>query len=242
MWSRKLNNLFTRTADGQLKIAILIDPDKYNKSVVELANNIPHCFFLVGGSELKKSTVHQTIKKIRMISGKPIVIFPGDEKQTSPLADGILFLSLVSGRNPEYLIGKHVISAPLIKKHNLDFIPVAYLLINGKKTSATQKVSNTKPLSNNRKIIYNTVLASCMLGMKMIYMEAGSGATRSISANLAAYIKAHFNYPLIIGGGIKSIKQIQQLDKAGVDCVVIGNYLEKNPLFLSEIKNYRSWN
>lgn len=240
MWSKKIKHILQRKIDRP-KIAVLIDPDKFNKDVVILADQLFVDFFLVGGSYLEKNNVHYTIAQIKKYSNKPVIIFPGDEHQISKLADGILFLSLVSGRNPEYLIEKQIKAAPKIQRYNLPFLPTAYLLIDGKHISTTQKITGTSSLPQHKKIIHDTCLASVMLGMQAIYLEAGSGAKKSIRPDIVTHIKAAIPVPLILGGGISSISVLEQYVNTKVDSLVIGNVLEKNPLFLSEIQKYFQW-
>lgn len=240
MWSKKIKSLLSRKKNRP-KIAVLIDPDKFNPEVIKLSHSSFVDFFFVGGSILEKQTIHQTIKKIKQYSDKPIIIFPGDETQISPLAEGILYLSLVSGRNPEYLIEKQIKSAPQIKKYNIPYLPTAYLLINGNHLSATEKITKTSSLPQNKNIIYHTCLASYMMGMQAIYLEAGSGAKKTIHPSIINYIKEKIKLPLIVGGGINSIHHIEKYILTKADCLVIGNALEKNPLFLNQIKNHFQW-
>lgn len=240
MWSKKIKNLIKRRKDRP-KIAVLIDPDKFNKETVLLAHASFIDFFFVGGSVLLHSNIHRCIKNIKELSYKPVIIFPGDEKQISPLADGILFLSLVSGRNPEYLIEKQVKAAPILKKYQLPFLPTAYVLIDGNNCSTTEKVTQTKSLPQNKTILFNTCLASAMLGMQAIYLEAGSGARKTIRSDVIQYIKSHLPLPIIVGGGITKIQHIEKYIKTNVDCLVIGNALEKNPSFLNTIQNHFEW-
>ncbi len=241
MWSKKIKHLLSRKKHRP-KIIVLIDPDKFNRDVLHLANNLKFVdLFFVGGSQLNGTSVHSTIKTIKQHSKKPVIIFPGDESQISPLADGILFLSLVSGRNPEYLIEKQITAAPIIQKYKLPFLPTAYLLIDGKSTSTTQKITQTKALPQNKTIIFQTSLAAAMLGMQAIYLEAGSGAKKTIHPKIIQHLKSKIPLPLIVGGGIHSIQHIQQYTTTPADALVIGNALEKNPLFLTKIKNYFQW-
>lgn len=242
MWSKKIKQLLKRKKDRP-KIAVLIDPDKLYPEVILRADTCPHIdFFFVGGSILEKSNVHSAIKQMKQYSSKPVIIFPGDEKQISPLADGILFLSLVSGRNPEYLIGKQIKAAPLIQKYQLAFLPTAYLLINGQRLSSTEKITKTSSLPQSKKIIYSTCLAASMLGMQAIYLEAGSGARKTIRPDIVNYIKSHLpELPVIVGGGIQSVQHIEQYLSTRADCLVIGNILEKNPLFLKDLQDYFKW-
>ncbi|MBS1646265.1 MAG: geranylgeranylglyceryl/heptaprenylglyceryl phosphate synthase [Bacteroidetes bacterium] len=218
----------------QPQLAVLIDPDKFNLQLIHLANQCRVSYFFVGGSTLAKGAVHQVVSTIKKHSNIPIIIFPGDETQLSAKAEAVLFLSLLSGRNPEYLIGKQVQAAPLIKKIKLESIATAYILVEGKNTSATQKVTGTHPLKNTKEIVH-TALAAEMLGFKTVYLEAGSGARKSVSTSIIKQVKKVLNIPLIVGGGIDSAAKAQQLISAGADIVVVGNALEKNPFLLPEI-------
>ncbi len=240
MWSKKIKLILQRKANRP-KMAVLVDPDKFNKKVILLADKLFVDFFLIGGSDLKESNIHHVIVEIKKYSKKPVIIFPGDEKQISKNADGILFLSLVSGRNPEYLIEKQVQAAPVIQKYQIPFLPTAYLLIDGKHISTTQKVTGTSSLPQNKKVIYNTCLAATMLGMQAIYLEAGSGANKTIRPDIITHIKKNIPLPLIVGGGIKNTSAIEKYVDTPVDCLVIGNALEKNPLFLADIQKHFQW-
>ncbi|HKC68858.1 MAG TPA: geranylgeranylglyceryl/heptaprenylglyceryl phosphate synthase, partial [Bacteroidia bacterium] len=172
----------------QAQLAVLIDPDKFNPELIKLANQCNVHYFFVGGSELTNGNIEKTISTIKKLSKIPIIIFPGDEKQLSAKADAVLFLSLLSGRNPDYLIGKQVLAAPFIKQKKLECISTAYILVDGNRKSTTQKVTNTKPL-NDTKTIINTCLAAELLGFKTIYLEAGSGAEKNINATLVKKVK-----------------------------------------------------
>lgn len=225
--------LFQNTSS---QLAVLIDPDKFNEEVITLANQCHvHCF-LVGGSGKLKHSVSKTITRIKKLSAIPVILFPGDETQLSKQADGLLLLSLLSGRNPDYLIEKHVKAAPIIKKMNLSFLPTAYLLVGKAKTSTTQKITATKPLTE-LKVIINTALAAEQLGFKAIYLEAGSGANKTIAKNWIERIKKNITIPVIVGGGIDSAAKAQQFITAGANLIVVGNALEKNPKLLIEISS-----
>jgi putative glycerol-1-phosphate prenyltransferase len=216
------------------KLIVLIDPDKYNPELIVLANICKvHCFF-VGGSDLKSNLFNKTIKSIKSLTKKLVIIFPGDETQISKHADGLLILSLLSGRNPDYLIGKHVISARKIIASKLKTIPVGYILVNGKKISTTQKITKTEPISTTSTLI-NTAIAAELLGKKMIYLEAGSGANAPIKNSIIKTIKKEINIPIIVGGGINTILKAKNILKENPDYIVIGNALEKNPDFLLDL-------
>jgi phosphoglycerol geranylgeranyltransferase len=216
------------------KLIVLVDPDKYNPELIVLANICKvHCFF-VGGSDLKSNLFNKTIKSIKSLTKKLVIIFPGDETQISKHADGLLILSLLSGRNPDYLIGKHVISARKIIASKLKTIPVGYILVNGKKISTTQKITKTEPISTTSTLI-NTAIAAELLGKKMIYLEAGSGANAPIKNSIIKTIKKEINIPIIVGGGINTILKAKNILKENPDYIVIGNALEKNPDFLLDL-------
>ena len=226
------------TASRKPLLAVLIDPDKYNADLVRLANDTKVSCFLVGGSELETGDVSKTVKAIKKLSDIPVILFPGDETQLCKEADGLLLLSLLSGRNPDYLIEKHIRAAPLIKKMKLDYLPTAYLLINGGKTSVTQQVTKTQPLDPaDKTYIVNTAIAAEQLGFKAIYLEAGSGALKPITAALVKTIKKQIDIPLIVGGGIDSRKKTKEAINAGANMIVVGNALEKNVYLLTEISS-----
>ena len=216
------------------QLIILIDPDKYNPDLIRLANKSKVSYIFVGGSILKKNTFEKTIKSIKSITRIPVVIFPGDETQVSKHADAILMLSLLSGRNAEYLIGKHVKAASKIKASNLTVIPTGYILIDGNNTSTTQKVTKTKPLTKKKEII-ETAIAGDLLGKKLIYLEAGSGAKKTLAISIIKDVKESINIPLIIGGGINSVLKAKNILKSNPDYMVIGNALEKHPELLIDI-------
>lgn len=217
-------------------LAVLIDPEKFNKDVIVKASAVADMFF-VGGSTLKKGEINHTIKQIKKITSLPVVIFPGDSHQIDGNADAILFLSLISGRNPDYLIGKQVESAHIIKQKKLEAIPTGYILVEGERKSATEKVSKTKPIAANAiDMVVKTAIAGEMLGKKLIYLEAGSGAKTTIPDSMIKKVKKNISVPLIVGGGINSLEKAKQVKEAGADIVVIGNALEKNIHLLKELQ------
>ncbi len=226
--------LLTKTTHTHL--IILIDPDKYNPALLDIANTCGVAYIFFGGSSLKKNNFEKTLKSIKAKTTIPVIIFPGDESQVSKHADGFLMLSLLSGRNAEYLIGKHVNAAAKIKASNLRVIPTAYILVAGGTKSTTQKITKTTPLSSKKEII-NTVIAGELLGKQLIYLEAGSGAKKTLTASLIKEVKQHTTLPLIIGGGIDTIKKAKEVLKANPDYIVVGNALEKDPQFLLELSD-----
>ncbi|MBS3769089.1 MAG: geranylgeranylglyceryl/heptaprenylglyceryl phosphate synthase [Bacteroidales bacterium] len=210
-----------------------IDPEKYDHysldHVIKLANDVKVDFILTGGS-LLSDTLDHTIKTIKSSTDIPIVLFPGNLMQISHHADGILFLSLISGRNPDLLIGNHVLAANMLKKSSLEVIPTGYILINGGKTSSVEYISNTKPIPEDKpEIISSTAMAGELLGHRLIYLESGSGASQPVYSEVIKHVKEHVNLPLIVGGGLKTPEDVQRVCRAGADMVVVGNAIEINP-------------
>ncbi len=212
-------------------LAVLVDPDKFDKGLIKLLNKSSASFILVGGSKLKKKNLKETVKAIKIITKIPVILFPGDETQVCKEADGIFILSLLSGRNPEYLIEKQVRAARKIKELKLKTFPVAYILVDTGSKSETQKVSKTKPLKGN-KLILDTVLAAEQLGFKAVYLEAGSGSEKQVDAELIKKAAKIISIPLIVGGGISSASNAQKVKRSGANVVVVGNALEKNKLLI----------
>lgn len=224
--------MLTKTTHTQL--IILIDPDKFNPVLVDLANICKVSYIFVGGSSIKKNNFEKTIKAIKSKTKIPVIIFPGDETQISKHADGLLLLSLLSGRNPDYLIGKHVNAALRIKVSKLKTIPTGYILVNGGKASATQKITKTKALSSSKEII-NTAIAGELLGKQLIYLEAGSGAKKVATPTLIRQVKKNISIPLIVGGGIDSVAKAKNILATNPDYIVIGNALERTPQLILDL-------
>ncbi len=225
---------------SQAKLAVLVDPDRQSgeelQKLIELSENSKIDFFFVGGSLLLENRFEKTIETIKAHSSIPVVIFPGNSYQVNARADAILFLSLVSGRNPEYLIGQQVVAAPLVRQAGIEAIPTAYLLIDGGQISTTSYMTQTVPIPNDKPdIAIATVMAAEMLGMKAVYLEAGSGAKNCVSASLIKAVRENTSLPLLVGGGIRSAAQAEEVGKAGADIIVVGNMLEKEPELLMEI-------
>ncbi len=210
--------------------AVLVDPDHFNGSdagsfIRSLPKETTHIF--VGGSKIVNGETERTVRSLKQQSSLPILLFPGDASQITDEADGILFLSLLSGRNPEYLIGQQVTAIQKLKRTDLAIISMGYLLIDGGSVSAVQRVSNTEPMSqDNIQSIVDTALAGEYLGMKMIYLEAGSGAKVPVSPEIIRAVKKEISVPLIVGGGIKDEQQKQNAYLAGADLVVMGTAFE----------------
>jgi putative glycerol-1-phosphate prenyltransferase len=233
-------------AKGQKMFALLIDPEKCSDEwlcrVMSTVNSQQstvndHLFIFVGGSQLKES-IYNTVEKIKKLTSVPVVMFPGDASQFAENVDALLFLSLASGRNAKYLIEQHIYAAPLIKHTGVETIPTGYILVDGGKDTAVARVSHTTPYSaENIELIANTALACQLLGQKMVYLEAGSGANRPVPQNVIKATREAINIPLIVGGGIKTPEMMQCAFDAGADLVVVGNHLESHPEDLTLILN-----
>lgn len=234
--------ILTNKANGQKMFALLIDPEKCSDEwLCQIFNDTENInllnFVFVGGSQFSQS-IYDTVDKIKAFTSAPVVMFPGNAAQFAENVDALLFLSLASGRNAEYLIEQHIQAAPLIKKSDIETIPTGYILINGGKQTAVERVSHTTPYdTKNIELIKNTALACQLLGHKMIYLEAGSGADTPISQDIIENVNKTIDIPLIVGGGIKSVKEIKLALKAGADLVVVGNHIENHPEDLSLLLN-----
>ncbi|MBN2274168.1 MAG: geranylgeranylglyceryl/heptaprenylglyceryl phosphate synthase [Bacteroidales bacterium] len=233
----------TLLTSPEKKFALLIDPDNHNdESLVKaltIANKTTLDFILVGGSLVSKPIDH-TVTVIKKTSSVPVILFPGSLLQLSEKADGILLLALISGRNPDYLIGNHVLAAHFLKKSSLEIIPTGYILIDGKSISSVEYISNTRPIPVEKPdIVVATAMAGEMLGHKMIYLEAGSGADRRVSEKVVAEVRKHIGIPLMVGGGIRTPEDIFNLYKAGADIVVVGSAAEEDPEILIQMAAVR---
>jgi phosphoglycerol geranylgeranyltransferase len=228
-------------------IAVLVDPDKADHSrllsLVNLASENCVDYFFVGGS-LLTSNLSEVVKTIKENVSLPVVLFPGNAIQIDPSADAILFLSLISGRNPELLIGQHVVAAPILKNTKLEVIPTGYMLINSGKITSVAYISNTTPIPDDKySLAASTAMAGEMLGLQMMYIDAGSGAEKEISPKMIAAVRKAINVPLIVGGGINTAQKAITALEAGADLIVIGNALEKDPNLLTEIsEKIYEWN
>ena len=219
--------------------ALLIDPDYHNKEslkgLINKANQALVDLIFIGGSLLNCS-IDPSIQFIKKHTSIPVILFPGSLLQLSSKADGILLLSLISGRNPDLLIGNHVAAASYLQKSNLEILPTGYMLIEGGKTTSVEYMSNTKPIPSDKPdIAVATALAGEMLGLKLIYLEAGSGAKTSLTTQMISRVKNNITIPLIVGGGIKSPGDIQRIVSAGADIIVSGTATEQDPEILSSL-------
>ena len=225
-------------------IALLIDPDKHTDAslehVVDIANRSGIDFFLIGGSLVSKS-VNDTIIFIKKLSSLKIFLFPGNLFQLCDQADGILLLSLISGRNPEFLIGNHVLAAPFLKNSGIEVISTSYILIGNGKTTSVEYISNTRHIpSGKTDIAVATAMAGEMLGHKLIYLEGGSGADKPVDKVLIGEVKKNISVPLIVGGGIRTPQQARDAFDAGANILVIGTIAEETPECLWEFSKTKT--
>jgi len=221
---------------GQKLLAILLDPDKIVwknlDHLIDKINNSPATHIFVGGSIVESTILEDLIAQLKQKTSLPVIIFPGDPSQISPQADAILFLSLLSGRNPDYLIEYQVQAAPILKKTNLEVISTGYILIESGNETAVARVSKTKPLHReNLDLVLATAQAGEMLGNKLIYLEAGSGAKQPVPLDMINRIAQNVDIPVIVGGGIVNLQGIQKAYAAGADLVVIGTAFENDNHF-----------
>lgn len=222
-------------------LAVLIDPDKMlaeNLSdFIDKVNTsiITHIF--VGGSTVDEKVMPEFVSEIKKHTELPVIIFPGDVSQITDMADALLFLSLISGRNPEYLIDKQVKAVSKLRGTDLEIIPTGYILIESGNETSVQLVSKTQPLNKtNKQHIVDTAKAGELLGMKLIYLEAGSGAIHPVDTNIISCVKAELEIPLLVGGGIRNLEQLNSAYNAGADMVVIGTAFEEDESFFEELR------
>lgn len=234
------DNLVTSKAKGEKKFVVLIDPDKLRLNNIDHIINISQKskvdYFFIGGSLVVNNMLDQCLVKIREACDIPMILFPGSSLQISYRADALLFLSLISGRNAELLIGKQVQTAPYIKMSPLEYISTGYMLIDGGIPTTVSYISNTQPIPNNKvDIAMATAMAGEMLGHKLIYMDAGSGAKVPISTNMINAVAGAIDIPLIIGGGIKDPQKAFDNVSAGADIIVVGDAIEKDPSLIVDL-------
>jgi putative glycerol-1-phosphate prenyltransferase len=239
-----MNSFYEKLRDRSKKrFALLVDPDKYdNNSLDELIGCVkkdPPDLLLVGGSLLFKP-IDLTVTSLKLGTNVPVFIFPGNVMQLCDRADGILFLSLISGRNAEFLIGNHVLAAPHLDRSGIEVIPTGYLLIENGKSTSVEYMSNTRPIPVGKtEIAVATAMAGEMLGMRSIYLEAGSGAAKTVGLDMIRAIRKKISLPLIVGGGITSADKARQVYHAGADMIVVGTALEQQPELVSDFCRLR---
>lgn len=230
------NQILSSIAKGNKQIALLVDPDKCTGNIpnalVKVIKKRPPHLILVGGS-LISNPIGSLVAFLKQNLDIPVVLYPGHPTHITPEADALLFLSMISGRNADLLIGSHVVAAPLIKQYNIETIPTGYMLIDGGVPTSVEYISQTRPIpANITDIAVATALAGEMLGLRLIYMDAGSGALNPVPAKMIAEVKRNCTIPLMIGGGITTPQKLATAFDNGADLVVIGNALEKDPELL----------
>lgn len=237
----RLYHIFThRKQLGQKSFAVLIDPDKVNPGqlddLIVKGEEAGVDYFFLGGSLVISNHLDECVRQIKSLTKIPVILFPGSPSQLSRYADGLLYLSLISGRNPELLIGQHVISAPAVKQSGIEIMPTGYMVIDGGAPTTVSYISNAAPIpSDKNEIAMCTAMAGEMLGMKLIYMDAGSGARKPITEAMIQKVASVIEAPLIIGGGITTPEKAYLNCKAGADVIVVGNAIEKDPGLIREM-------
>ena len=240
MKSTIYNALAEKKKTGRKSFAVLIDPDKVDKylldELVERSISAGVDYLLVGGSLVISNHLDDCVKHIKQQCQIPVILFPGSPSQISKYADALLYLSLVSGRNPELLIGQHVVSAPFVRQSGLETMPTGYIVVDGGAPTTVSYISNASPVpADKNEIAMCTAMAAEMLGMKLIYMDAGSGAKRPITEGMIRSVAEQIEVPLIIGGGITDPEKAYLNCKAGADVIVVGNAIEKDHSLIREM-------
>ncbi|HLI92966.1 MAG TPA: geranylgeranylglyceryl/heptaprenylglyceryl phosphate synthase [Puia sp.] len=233
-------SLLASKAKGRHSLAVLVDPDNVNPSKLDeltvLAAGAEVDYFFVGGSLVISNHLDEVVQHIRKNCRIPILLFPGTPAGVSRYADALLYLSLISGRNPELLIGQHVISAPAVRKSGLEIISTGYMVIDGGAPTTVSYISNASPIpADKNEIALCTAMAGEMLGMKLIYMDAGSGARHPVREEMIACVAGNIDVPLVVGGGIRNPERAYLNCRAGADLIVVGNAIEKDPGLIREM-------
>ena len=233
-------SLSIRKREGKKSFAVLIDPDKVNAALldelIELSLSAKVDYFLVGGSLVISNQLDEVVQHIKTNCSIPVILFPGSPTQISKYADALLYLSLISGRNAELLIGQHVVSAPFVKQSGLEIMPTGYMVIDGGAPTTVSYISNASPIpADKNEIAMCTAMAGEMLGMKLIYMDSGSGAKRPITESMIESVAKNIVMPLIVGGGIIEPEKAYRNCKAGADLIVVGNAIEKDSTLIKEM-------
>jgi len=234
------NSIREAKTKGKKKFVVLIDPDNVRlgklDKVLELSREANVDYFFIGGSLVVNDMLDMVLANIKETTKIPTILFPGNSFQLSYKADGLLFLSLISGRNADLLIGKHVITAPFLKISPVEIMSTGYMLVDGGISTTVQYMSNTTPIPANKDdIALCTAMAGELLGLKIIYMDAGSGALNPISTSMIEAVSTAIDIPLIVGGGIRTPEKAFENVKAGADVIVVGNAIEKDPQLIIEM-------
>lgn len=239
---RRIYKRIIEQRENQRKsLAVLLDPQEFReadrlKHIVDLATESGIDYFFVGGSLVTDPDITDVIETVRKTSDTPLISFPGSNLQINYGVDALLFLSLISGRNPEYLIGQHVPVALSLKKSGMEVIPTGYLLVDGGRQTAVSYLSFTPPVPADKpEIAESTAVAGELLGLKLIYLDAGSGAEYPVSEAMIRQVRKALDIPLIVGGGINSTEKALKALRAGADILVVGNHLEEEPQFLRDL-------
>ncbi len=236
-----LNQIINLRQTNKKAVGILLDPDKIESEQglaklinISIENKVD--YFLVGGSLITTNNTGNIISQIKESCNIPVLLFPGHHMHLDMSADGILFLSLISGRNAELLIGQHIVAAPIIKRSKIEVMPTGYMLIGSGNDTTVSYLSNTMPIpSSKADVAACTALAGEMLGLQLIYLEAGSGAKEPVPEKMIKMVKKSVNIPIIVGGGINSVSKARAVLQAGADMIIIGNGVEKNPNLIIEV-------
>jgi phosphoglycerol geranylgeranyltransferase len=233
----RIYSLISNSAQsGRKLIALLIDPDTFlaDSATLRAAESEADLIF-VGGSLLSTGDLEKTLHTLKSRCTIPIILFPGSIAQVSPAADAILNLSLISGRNPEFLIGQHVIAAPALRASLLEIMPTGYMLVDSGRQTTASYISGTTPIPHDKDdIAMCTAMAGEMLGLRLIYLDGGSGALQPVSESMVRQVKKNISVPLIVGGGIRDTATAQKLCQAGADIIVVGNAIQENPALLKK--------
>ncbi|MDP4826376.1 MAG: geranylgeranylglyceryl/heptaprenylglyceryl phosphate synthase [Flavobacteriales bacterium] len=231
-----LEKIKAAKSKNQKLLAILIDPDRFDENMLNSIENANPDFVFIGGSLITEGGFEKRVAEIKAKLKRPLILFPGHPSQVTPHVDSVLFLSLISGRNPDLLIGQHVVAAPRIKELGLETIATGYILIDGGKPTTASYISGTQPIPRDKaNIAAATAMAGEMLGLQCIYLDAGSGASLAIPTDLIRAVSANTQIPLIVGGGIRTKEQIRSAFDAGADLVVIGTAIEEQPDLLASL-------
>jgi putative glycerol-1-phosphate prenyltransferase len=240
MFNRIYNSLTEKKAKGLKSFAVLVDPDKVNKQkIADIAAKAVDAkvdYLLVGGSLVVTNHLDEVVQQFKQECDIPVILFPGSPSQLSPFADALLYLSLISGRNAELLIGQHVISAPVVKQSGLEIMSTGYMVIDGGAPTTVSYISNANPIpADKNEIAVCTAMAGEMLGMKLIYLDSGSGAKKPVHESMIAAVAQQVRIPIFVGGGITDPEKAYINCKAGADLIVVGNAIEKDISLIKEM-------
>lgn len=240
-----LKSLVEKKEKNLKSLSVLIDPDKIKNQqslgeLLDICKNFSVDFIFIGGSLLINDTLNETVNFVKNNSSTPVILFPGSNLHIDKKADAILFLSLISGRNPELLIGQHVSAAPILKKSNLEVLSTGYILVGNDANTTVAHISQTFPIPTRKpEIAVCTAIAGELLGMKLIYLDAGSGAKEEVPQTMISQVKQSINIPLIVGGGINTKSKATLAFQSGADMLVLGTAVEKQLGFISEVAKIR---